>query len=220
MSEEFHFDMQAKRKRLSDETLIAALQLAAKTCGETYFTSTKYNSLPGEHPHSATIIERFGSWKKALALIGIAGGRERRYSPDQLIDNLEKVWKELSYPPSRRQIAKYGEKISEGPYRHHWGSVHAACKALEAFHNKTITREQLLAKNTDANIRTTVPLKDRWAVLKRDHYRCKICGASPSSDHQVKLEIDHIIPVAEGGRNDIGNLQTLCQRCNQGKKNR
>ncbi|HAU38803.1 MAG TPA: HNH endonuclease [Phycisphaerales bacterium] len=65
-----------------------------------------------------------------------------------------------------------------------------------------------------------MPLKDRWDVLKRDKYRCSKCGASPSSDHAVNLEVDHIIPVAEGGSNNIENLQTLCRRCNQGKKDR
>ncbi|MGH8738020.1 MAG: HNH endonuclease, partial [Burkholderiales bacterium] len=62
--------------------------------------------------------------------------------------------------------------------------------------------------------------KYRWAVLKRDNYRCAKCGASPASDHSVELEVDHIIPVARGGSNDLANLQSLCQKCNQGKKAR
>lgn len=32
-----------------------------------------------------------------------------------------------------------------------------------------------------------------------------------------KLEIDHIIPLAKGGRNDIGNIQLLCRFCNRSK---
>jgi len=220
MSDGFHFDVNAKRVRLSDADLIAALQSAAEALGEGYFTSPKYDGLPGTRPHSATIIERFGSWKKALALIGITGGRARKYSPEQLVANLENIWKKLGYPPGKRQIANHGEKISERPYDNHWGSVRAACEALAAFHGGKITKERLLTGNAEKPTRKTIPLKDRWAVLKRDNYRCTKCGRSPSSDHNVELEVDHDTPVARHGGNDIDNLRTLCWECNQGKKDR
>lgn len=47
--------------------------------------------------------------------------------------------------------------------------------------------------------------------------QCVKCGASPKKNSEVTLEVDHIIPVAEGGTNDPKNLQTLCWSCNQGK---
>lgn len=31
------------------------------------------------------------------------------------------------------------------------------------------------------------------------------------------LECDHIIPLARGGRTEMGNLQTLCKECNRKK---
>ncbi|OIQ89729.1 HNH endonuclease [mine drainage metagenome] len=220
MNDSFKFDLTAKRTRLSDKDLVLALQAAAEAFGTSYFTSTQYDSLSGKRPHSATVINRFGSWKKALELIGISGGRERQHSSEQLILNLEAVWKELGFPPGKRQIATLGAKISESPYKRYWGSVRSACEALAAFHNGSISREQLLAGNITESSRTTIPLKDRWAVLKRDNYRCAKCGASPSNNHQVELEVDHIHPVAKGGGNALENLQTLCRECNQGKKDR
>ena len=57
--------------------------------------------------------------------------------------------------------------------------------------------------------------KLRMRVLRRDGYRCRICGASASDG--VKLEVDHIVPVSKGGRTEERNLQTLCDRCNRGK---
>jgi len=30
----------------------------------------------------------------------------------------------------------------------------------------------------------------------------------------MRLEVDHILPVTMGGKNDISNLQTLCYKCN------
>jgi len=220
VSEDFRFELNAKRTRLSDSALMTALQSAAERLDGGYFTSPQYDALPGKRPHSATFISRFGSWKKALALIGIAGGRERQHSPEQLVANLEKVWKSLGYPPGKRRIATLGDRISESPYKRRWGSVRSACEALAAFHEGKITRDQLLTGNSAVPGRITIPLKDRWAVLKRDSYRCAKCGATPSSDHRVELEVDHIRPIAKGGRNEIGNLQTLCRKCNQGKKHR
>ena len=220
MSDGFKFDLTAKRIRLSDEHLVNALQAAAEAFGASYFTTTQYDGLTGKRPHSATIVDRFGSWKKALALIGISGGREREHSAEQLIENLEAIWKELGVPPGKRQIRTFGEKISESPYKRHWGSVRSACEALAAFHSGRISREKLLAGNAIAFRRTTIPLKDRWTVLKRDKYSWAVCGASPSNDHQVELEVDHIRPVSKGGGNELENLQTLCRRCDQGKKDR
>ena len=62
--------------------------------------------------------------------------------------------------------------------------------------------------------RQPIPRKLRHEVFKRDGYRCRECGASKD---ETSLEIDHIVPVARGGTNDINNLQTLCRECNRMK---
>lgn len=56
----------------------------------------------------------------------------------------------------------------------------------------------------------------RYRVLKRDNHRCVACGATPEKDG-VTLHVDHIIPVAKGGKTVLENLQTLCAPCNLGK---
>lgn len=61
--------------------------------------------------------------------------------------------------------------------------------------------------------------KLRYQVLKRDNFKCCICGASPAKDPTIELHIDHIIPWSKGGETTIENLQTLCSRCNLGKSN-
>ena len=190
MADEFKFDLDAKRTRHSDEELISALEDAAQRFGGKYFTEQEYGKLLGQRPHSSTIANRFGSWKRAVALIGIIGGREYQYAPEELIENLETVWKRLGYPPGKRKIVLFGKKISETPYKRHWGSLRNACEALAAFHSGQISRGKLLAGTADSTLRSAIPLKDRWAVLKRDNYRCVKCGASPATDHSVELEVD------------------------------
>lgn len=58
----------------------------------------------------------------------------------------------------------------------------------------------------------------RYEVLKRDGFRCQICGATAADGY--KLHIDHIIPVSKGGRTEMSNLRVLCERCNMGKRDK
>ena len=216
----FKFDLNAKRVRISNGELLSSLEKYAKKVNFRYFTTHEYNEWNDKIVCYETICDRFGSWKKALKIIGIEGGRERKYSPDELIQNLEDVWKEIGYPPGKRQLAKYGQKISEGPYKTVWGSVRLACASLVKYHEGKISRQKLLNGGSEKNTRKTIPLNIRWVVLKKNNYTCVKCGQSPAKNNDVELEIDHILPVAKGGNNDIENLQTLCRECNQGKKDK
>ncbi len=67
-----------------------------------------------------------------------------------------------------------------------------------------------------AVVRGGISQKQRYRILNRDNSKCRRCGRTPEDG--VKLVVDHIIPVAWGGRTDDENLWTLCNECNQGKK--
>jgi hypothetical protein len=54
----------------------------------------------------------------------------------------------------------------------------------------------------------------RFDVFKRDGFTCAYCGRKPP---EVTLEVDHIIPRAEGGDDAVDNLTTACMDCNRGK---
>jgi 5-methylcytosine-specific restriction endonuclease McrA len=84
-------------------------------------------------------------------------------------------------------------------------SCEAHCALDEAF------REYSSPKS----IRATLSPKLRFQIFKRDNYHCQICGAS--ADNGARLEVDHKIPVSNGGTNDIENLWALCFECNRGK---
>jgi 5-methylcytosine-specific restriction protein A len=58
-------------------------------------------------------------------------------------------------------------------------------------------------------------------VRARCDYTCQVCGwrnpfPYPHAANR-QMDIDHIIPRARGGTNDVDNLQLLCSTCN-GKK--
>lgn len=54
----------------------------------------------------------------------------------------------------------------------------------------------------------------RFRVFHRYRFTCQYCGKTPPD---VVLEIDHVIPRAEGGDDDETNLVPACFDCNRGK---
>lgn len=65
--------------------------------------------------------------------------------------------------------------------------------------------------------RRNISPKLRREIFIRDGFKCQECGAHPGKDKAVCLQVDHIVPVAKGGSNEISNLRTLCDICNSGK---
>ena len=52
---------------------------------------------------------------------------------------------------------------------------------------------------------------NRFEILERDKFTCQYCGKTAD---EVKLDIDHIIPLSKGGSNTNDNLITSCEKCN------
>lgn len=63
----------------------------------------------------------------------------------------------------------------------------------------------------------------RYQVLVRDGQACQVCGTAAGdkdvNGKPVRLQVHHVKPKSEGGRDVIENLQTLCSLCNLGAKN-
>tara|TARA_Y100001934_G_scaffold135181_1_gene163343 strand:- start:322 stop:540 length:219 start_codon:yes stop_codon:yes gene_type:complete len=64
----------------------------------------------------------------------------------------------------------------------------------------------------NSNKRKPLSKKIRFEVLKKFRFKCAYCGASAPD---VLLEVDHILPVAEGGTNELTNLIAACKPCNR-----
>lgn len=43
--------------------------------------------------------------------------------------------------------------------------------------------------------------------LIRDNHTCQDCGS------QKDLEVHHILPISQGGKNELSNLKTVCSTC-------
>lgn len=75
----------------------------------------------------------------------------------------------------------------------------------------------MVPKKTPKARRNPISGAFRHEVFVRDNYRCLECGAT---NMDRILEIDHIVPVSQGGTDEMKNLQTLCMICNRAKSNR
>lgn len=62
-----------------------------------------------------------------------------------------------------------------------------------------------------------VSKKVRFEVFQRDAFTCQYCGRKAPD---VVLYVDHFIPVAVGGTDDMHNLKTACESCNSGKSDK
>ena len=83
----------------------------------------------------------------------------------------------------------------------------------------TQTREKIEVENTAQQPRgpRDIPLGLRYFILKRDSFRCVVCGRSPATEHGLVLHVDHFVPWAKGGATIAKKLRTLCVHCNLGK---
>ncbi|WP_193886604.1 tetratricopeptide repeat protein [Oculatella sp. LEGE 06141] len=66
------------------------------------------------------------------------------------------------------------------------------------------------------NVRRISP-SIRFDVFQRDNHVCQYCGRTPP---EVKLVVDHLVPVAQGGTDVFENLVTSCEECNSGKSDK
>lgn len=65
-----------------------------------------------------------------------------------------------------------------------------------------------------ASARKQISRRMRFEIFKRDSFTCQYCGGTPPSKI---LEVDHVVPVSKGGKDERHNLVTSCFECNRGK---
>lgn len=89
--------------------------------------------------------------------------------------------------------------IGEGNKRWKGGRAHA----IQKYTNK----RRLLVKKSKEHYSNA-----EWINLKKEFKNiCLSCGRS---EPEVKLSVDHVVPLSKGGTNSIANIQPLCVSCN------
>jgi len=123
--------------------------------------------------------------------------------------------KDLSHGPVVDWVTEQWLKDHDAPPRDPW-------RAIRKLHQEgKLIKVRKGMYRYDPDYIHTVDLWDfpsniKRAILKRDSYRCVVCGRGRGDG--IELVVDHIKPKDKGGTNDIDNGQTLCMEHNLIKK--
>jgi hypothetical protein len=207
------------------EELLAELMRVAKIYGKNTLSISEYQRY-GRFCIE-TMYRRFGSWPKALKKAELKTDYERNIPIQKLFENLEEAWVKHGGQPTCDLMKKPLSKYHGDTYISRFGTWRNTLIAFEEHLNQTRCRkkgrrrkkliEKLLAQQVHTPRHPSISLC--FKVMKRDKFKCVLCGRSPATNPQVELEIDHIIPWSKGGETLPENLQTLCAECNNGKGN-
>lgn len=226
-----HFVLNDYYRDIPDEELLLDMKQVAQYLKKNWLYAREYKQYGGKYSTS-TISHRFGGWTKACVLCGFDLEKNQRMNISQreLFKDIEDTWIRLGRQPTSNDIRNGHSKYSLNSYIRFFGSWRKALESFVEFINldestsvldiaqkKTVHADDIRGgfhqTQRDANLRL------RFLVMKRDCFKCRICGASPASNPDLELHIDHIIPWSVGGETVIDNLQTLCSKCNLGKSN-
>lgn len=224
--------------KIPEKQLIEDMQQVAEKLNKNQITMAEYE----KHGNfgSTTIQKRFGGWNKAKEKAGLTIGRYYNQSEEEYFDNLLHVWQILGRQPKYREIEAPLSKIHISSYERKFGSWRNALESFIKYINTkddfvsnvkktkadapeaTIIQETLNSKKKKVKTKRTnrtANLRQRFRVMKRDGFKCVLCGASPANNPGIELHIDHIIPWSHGGETVEENLRTLCSNCNLGRSN-
>ena len=111
-------------------------------------------------------------------------------------------------------IKQYTSPQGRNHYEDH--RIYTALELQNALNNAIAQKERQKTQTENRQTeRAKMSPKLRHTILERDGFRCCHCGARAADG--AKLHVDHIKPIAKGGKTEPSNLQTLCDLCNLGK---
>jgi hypothetical protein len=203
------------------EGIISELRRVAKALGKDTLSRRDIDS--HGRLSSGVVIKKFGSLRRALQEAELRPTRFMKGTDEELFAVLIQLWtltlEKFGRSPLRRELRDYEFPVSGDTYIRRFGSwkraLLAAAQSVSAEGSESVAVPETVTVKDQGSTedRKSLSVRKRFFVFKRDRYRCRICGRSG-----VELEVDHRIPVAQGGSDALDNLQTLCRDCNRGKR--
>lgn len=214
------FEYIDKTNKISDEDIISDLLYVKNEILKRDTIIIKEYTQYGKYGRKA-IKNHFGSWNNLLDKIGIKKIRIYKHlTKEEIFCIIENLWIKLQRQPNMREfesMTQHTKKIIMSNF----GKWSDCLKQFIEWENKKGGNNKIDLKIEIKHKTPREPSKGlRYDVLKRDGFKCVICGKSPATNPNIELHIDHIKPYSLGGETEINNLQTLCSYCNLGKGNK
>lgn len=204
----------------------------AQKLGKSSVTTEDYKAHGKFSP--APLVRNFGSWFAALDAASLERTRILHVTDEDYFENLEQMWIYLGRQPHYSEVQKPFSRYSVGAYEQRFGSWRKALESFVDFVNQEPEAEGYVEKHpierteeemeqsedqklSPPQIPRHISWRLRFLVMRRDSFRCQICGRSPAMTAGVVLNVDHIHPRSKDGPTKMENLQTLCEQCNIGK---
>jgi hypothetical protein len=216
-------------KTLTEDDIIGELKRLAAENGTDVITvdDLRRSSLLSQR----VVVSRFGTWRAAVEAAGLAlSNMGRRWSDDDYFENLLAVWTHYGRPPRYREMDLPPSRITSGGYERKFGTWGRAKEAFVDRVNRDIAQvAEVSPATTNGPPKSAQPRQEdqrhipiglRYQVLRRDRFRCVLCGRSPASELSCELHVDHIVAFSRGGKTRPDNLRSLCAECNIGKRDR
>lgn len=216
----------------SNDQLVDDLRRVARELAKSSLSMEEYNA--NGRFHSATIRRRLG-WNRALALAGLATRHLAKILEEELYQNLEKAWVAFGRQPRREEMNQPLSAYSGVSYARRFGSWRQALESFVEYINEADPSQSsaatindgskgdccsattLSARSLSRQTSRTVSWRLRFLVMRRDGFKCRLCGVTPATTPGTVLVIDHVLAWRKGGETVFDNLQTLCEKCNGGK---
>ena len=236
LNENYDINHFGKNLHATKEILIKELQQIKEKYNLGSLHHDDYKKYGGKYTWQ-TYNNHFGSWRKALNIVGLKGVRQAP-SEDELFDELQRIWEQLGRQPIYSEM-KTLSKYSPKSYSHKFGNWTKAIYTfitdrdkeeivtdnLEINNNPSIDNVVEIISPEKLNYVETIIMKTprgvstrlRFKVFIRDNFTCQYCGRTAKDG--IKLEADHKIAYTNGGETILDNLITACWPCNNGKSN-
>ncbi len=214
-----HFEFEDTKPLISNDQLLEDIRRVAASVGAFSVAQNTYRSA-GQFSTTA-IKKRFGSWNAAVEAAGLAAPYRRDVSEEDLFDNLREVWIKLGRQPRKREMSSPVSRYTHHPYIRRFGgwldAMRTFVDSVESSTGTMLAPSQAASNKSRGSRDPSVGL--RFVVMRRDNFKCTICGRSPAMDPSIELQCDHVTPWSKGGATTFENLRTLCSKCNLGKGN-
>jgi len=161
------------------------------------------------------VCRKCGIAKPATEYYVFNGKLSARCKECNRADDREAYWADRSASLEKLRIKRQRQAKQRAAYRERTREQRNAYNSAWRKKNPGKTLAHVHARRARKNGNGGTYLAVEWEELKRLYgHRCLACGRA---EPNIKLVIDHVIPLARGGENTICNIQPLCATCNDSK---